>query len=46
MDATNRRMDDMARGFHGDMISFQASMLEAVDQIRRRLGALEIKQGN
>jgi hypothetical protein len=40
---TNRRMDEMVRGFHGDMMSFQASLLEAVFQIRERVTAIEAK---
>ena len=42
-DSANRRMDDMVRGFHNDMMSFQASILEAVFQIRERVTAAETK---
>jgi hypothetical protein len=42
-DSTNKRMDDMIRGFHSDMVSFQASMLEAVFQLRERVSAVETK---
>jgi hypothetical protein len=43
LDAKNRRMDEMVRGFHSDMMSFQASLLEAVFQIRQRVTAIEAK---
>ena len=36
-DNANKRLDEMVRGFHNDMMSFQASMLEAVFQIRERV---------
>ena len=41
---TNRRMDDLVRGFHTDMMSFQASILEAIFQIRERLAVVETNQ--
>ena len=45
-DNANRRMDEMVRGFHNDMMSFQASLLEAVFQMRERVTALETKRNN
>ncbi len=43
-DATNRRMDELVRGFHTDMMGFQASILEATFQIRERLTVVETNQ--
>jgi hypothetical protein len=43
-DSANRRMDELVRGFHADMMSFQASILEATYQIRERLAVVETNQ--
>ena len=40
---TNKRMDDMIRSFHSDMMNFQATLLEAVFQIRERVTVVEEK---
>ena len=42
-DLSNRRMDDTLRGFHSGMMSFQASMLETVYQLRERVTVVESK---
>jgi hypothetical protein len=43
VDETNKRTDGMITSFHNDMMSFQASILEAVFQIRERVTAVETK---
>jgi hypothetical protein len=42
-DSANKRLDDMIRGFHSDMMSFQASLLESVFQMKERVTAVETK---
>jgi hypothetical protein len=43
-DNANKCMDDMIHGFHNDMMTFQASILEAVYLIRERVTAIETKR--
>ncbi len=43
VDETNRRTDTMLSGFHNDRMSFQATLLEAVFQMRERVTAVETK---
>ena len=42
-DATNRRLDELVKNFHSDMMSFQASVLEANYQVRERVTRIESK---
>ena len=42
-DATNRRLDEMVKNFHSDMMAFQASVLEANYQVRERVTKIETK---
>ena len=42
-DATNRRLDEMVSNFPSDMMSFQASVLEAIYQVRERVTKIETK---
>ncbi len=46
LDALNRRMDDQVQGFHSDMISFQAAILESNFQLRERVAIVEAQITN
>ncbi len=40
-DATNRRMDDLQRSMHSDMLSFQAAILGELANMRERIATAE-----
>ena len=40
-DATNRRMDELQRSMHNDMLSFQAAILGELANMRERIATAE-----
>ncbi len=40
-DMNNRRMDDLQRSMHSDMLSFQAAVLGELANMRERLASVE-----